>query len=230
MRRHARRADRGAGDERLSAPGRASRSRRRPRSRSSSRPRTGCSSRKAGLQRGRVGAALGDRQRRRDGRRSRSRRRSARARSSPRRATRSSSARASSARTRRSTTRRGDVRGRGQGGDRRRRRRRRRRARRRGDVADVARRSARAGGRIVVCGATSGPEPAGGAAPGLVEAADDLRLDDGHARGLRGRLRARRERPRAAGVDSVFPLAEARAAHERLEAGEQFGKIVLSIT
>ena len=30
-------------------------------------------------------------------------------------------------------------------------------------------------------------------------------------------------------VDTVFPLAEARAAHERLEAGEQFGKIVLAI-
>jgi NADPH:quinone reductase-like Zn-dependent oxidoreductase len=28
-------------------------------------------------------------------------------------------------------------------------------------------------------------------------------------------------------VDRVFPLAEARAAHERLEAGEQLGKIVL---
>ena len=30
-------------------------------------------------------------------------------------------------------------------------------------------------------------------------------------------------------VDSVFPLEEARAAHERMEAGEQFGKIVLTI-
>jgi NADPH:quinone reductase-like Zn-dependent oxidoreductase len=30
-------------------------------------------------------------------------------------------------------------------------------------------------------------------------------------------------------IDSVFPLAEARAAHERLESGEQFGKILLSI-
>ena len=28
-------------------------------------------------------------------------------------------------------------------------------------------------------------------------------------------------------VDRVFPLAETRAAHERLEAGEQLGKIVL---
>jgi NADPH:quinone reductase-like Zn-dependent oxidoreductase len=31
-------------------------------------------------------------------------------------------------------------------------------------------------------------------------------------------------------VDTVLPLAEARAAHERMEAGEQFGKIVLSVT
>jgi NADPH:quinone reductase-like Zn-dependent oxidoreductase len=30
-------------------------------------------------------------------------------------------------------------------------------------------------------------------------------------------------------VDSVFPLADARAAHERMEAAEQFGKIVLTI-
>ena len=30
-------------------------------------------------------------------------------------------------------------------------------------------------------------------------------------------------------VDHVFPLEEIRAAHERLEAGEQLGKIVLAI-
>ena len=30
-------------------------------------------------------------------------------------------------------------------------------------------------------------------------------------------------------VDRFFPLAETRAAHERLEAGEQLGKIVLRI-
>jgi D-arabinose 1-dehydrogenase-like Zn-dependent alcohol dehydrogenase len=29
-------------------------------------------------------------------------------------------------------------------------------------------------------------------------------------------------------IDSVLPLEQARAAHERLEAGEQFGKIVLT--
>jgi NADPH:quinone reductase-like Zn-dependent oxidoreductase len=30
-------------------------------------------------------------------------------------------------------------------------------------------------------------------------------------------------------VDSVYPLSEAARAHERLEAGAQFGKVVLSI-
>jgi NADPH:quinone reductase-like Zn-dependent oxidoreductase len=30
-------------------------------------------------------------------------------------------------------------------------------------------------------------------------------------------------------VDEVFPLEEVRAAHERLEAGEQLGKVVLAI-
>jgi NADPH:quinone reductase-like Zn-dependent oxidoreductase len=30
-------------------------------------------------------------------------------------------------------------------------------------------------------------------------------------------------------IDTVFPLNEARAAHERMEAGEQVGKIVLRI-
>jgi NADPH:quinone reductase-like Zn-dependent oxidoreductase len=30
-------------------------------------------------------------------------------------------------------------------------------------------------------------------------------------------------------VDTVFPLAEAAAAHQRLEAGDQLGKIILRI-
>jgi NADPH:quinone reductase-like Zn-dependent oxidoreductase len=30
-------------------------------------------------------------------------------------------------------------------------------------------------------------------------------------------------------VDEAFPLSDARAAHERMEAGEQVGKIVLTI-
>jgi zinc-binding alcohol dehydrogenase/oxidoreductase len=88
---------------------------------------------------------------------------------------------------------------------------------------------ARAGGRVVVCGGTSGPNPPAqlhriwwkqltiyGSTMGTkhdFEGAYEL-VASGRARPV---------------VDSVFPLAEAQAAHERMEAGEQMGKIVLRI-
>src|SRR6202000_1520426 len=78
----------------------------------------------------------------------------------------------------------------------------------------------RAEGRIVVCGATSGPNPPAAlhrvwwkqlaifgstmGAKAAFEGACEL-VKSGRARPV---------------VDSVFPLAETRAAHERLEAGE----------
>ena len=84
-------------------------------------------------------------------------------------------------------------------------------------------------GRIVVCGATSGHSPPArlyrlwwkqlavfGSTMGMpsdFEAAYDL-IRSGRAR---------------VHVDSVFPLAEAAKAHERLESGTQFGKVVLRI-
>jgi zinc-binding alcohol dehydrogenase/oxidoreductase len=89
--------------------------------------------------------------------------------------------------------------------------------------------AARAGGRVVVCGATSGPNPPAslhriwwkeltiyGSTMGTredFEGAYDL-VASGRARPI---------------VDRTFPLAETRAAHERLEAAEQLGKIVLTI-
>jgi NADPH:quinone reductase-like Zn-dependent oxidoreductase len=89
--------------------------------------------------------------------------------------------------------------------------------------------AARPEGRIVVCGATSGPNPPAalhriwwrelaifGSTMGMpadFEGAYDL-VAAGNARPV---------------VDRVFPLTEARAAHERLERGEQFGKIVFQI-
>jgi NADPH:quinone reductase-like Zn-dependent oxidoreductase len=89
--------------------------------------------------------------------------------------------------------------------------------------------AARQEGRIVVCGATSGPNPPAalhrvwwkqlailGSTMGTkadFEGAYDL-IASGRARPV---------------VDEVFPLAEIRAAHERLEAGAQLGKIVLAI-
>jgi NADPH:quinone reductase-like Zn-dependent oxidoreductase len=84
-------------------------------------------------------------------------------------------------------------------------------------------------GRIVVCGATSGHSPPArlyrlwwkqlvvyGSTMGMpsdFEAAYEL-------------VRAGRARVH---VDSVFPLAEAAKAHERIESGAQFGKVVLAI-
>ena len=85
----------------------------------------------------------------------------------------------------------------------------------------------RPAGRVTVCGATSGPNPPAqlhrfwwkqltvygstmGARDDFLGAYDLVRS---------GRARVH--------VDQVFPLSETRAAHERLEAGEQLGKIVL---
>jgi NADPH:quinone reductase-like Zn-dependent oxidoreductase len=89
--------------------------------------------------------------------------------------------------------------------------------------------AARTGGRVVVCGATSGPNPPAAlhrvwwreleiygstmGTPADFQAAYDL-VTAGKARPV---------------IDSVFPLAEARAARERMEQGEQLGKIVFRI-
>jgi zinc-binding alcohol dehydrogenase/oxidoreductase len=89
--------------------------------------------------------------------------------------------------------------------------------------------AARREGRIVVCGATSGPNP-----PANLHRIFWKQLAVyGSTMGTREDFRATydlvasgRARPV---VDRVFPLAEARAAHEYLESGRQFGKVVLTI-
>jgi zinc-binding alcohol dehydrogenase/oxidoreductase len=84
-------------------------------------------------------------------------------------------------------------------------------------------------GRVVVCGATTGPNP-----PAQLHRVWWKQLDVlGSTMGTRADFEAAFElvlsgRARPV-VDAVFPLAEAAAAHERLEAGEQLGKIVLRI-
>jgi zinc-binding alcohol dehydrogenase/oxidoreductase len=86
----------------------------------------------------------------------------------------------------------------------------------------------RPAGRIVVCGATSGPNP-----PAALHRLWWKQLDIlGSTMGTRADFEGAYELVAAGAtpvIDSVFPLAEARAAHERLEAGGQFGKIVLRI-
>ena len=83
------------------------------------------------------------------------------------------------------------------------------------------------GGRIVVCGATTGPNP-----PAALHRVwwKELTIF-GSTMGTKADFEAvydlvaqGRVQPV---VDSVFPLSEARAAHERLESGAQLGKIVL---
>ena len=85
------------------------------------------------------------------------------------------------------------------------------------------------GGRVTVCGATSGPNP-----PAQLHRFWWKQLTVyGSTMGTREDFLGAYELVRSGRVrvhvDSVFPLAEARAAHERLEAGEQLGKIVLAI-
>ena len=86
----------------------------------------------------------------------------------------------------------------------------------------------RPAGRIVVCGATSGPNP-----PAALHRLWWKQLDVlGSTMGTREDFEGAYDLVAAGAkpvIDSVFPLAQARAAHERLEAGDQFGKIVLAI-
>jgi NADPH:quinone reductase-like Zn-dependent oxidoreductase len=85
------------------------------------------------------------------------------------------------------------------------------------------------GGRIVVCGATTGPNPPAGLHRVWWKQLSILGSTMGTKddfEGAYGLLAEGRARPV---VDSVFPLADARAAHERLEAGQQLGKVVLQI-
>ena len=84
-------------------------------------------------------------------------------------------------------------------------------------------------GRVVVCGATSGPNP-----PAALHRIWWKQLTVyGSTMGTRedflGAYDLVRSGRARVHVDRVFPLAEIRAAHERLEAGEQLGKIVLAI-
>ncbi|MGH3027612.1 MAG: zinc-binding dehydrogenase, partial [Gaiellaceae bacterium] len=88
---------------------------------------------------------------------------------------------------------------------------------------------AASGGRVAVCGATSGPNP-----PANLHRIWWKQLTVlGSTMGTQADFQAVYELV-ASGraepiVDRAFPLAEAAAAHEHLEAGRQLGKVVLTI-
>ena len=84
-------------------------------------------------------------------------------------------------------------------------------------------------GRITVCGATSGPNPPAGLHRIWWKQLSILGSTMGTGADFAGAyelIASGRARPV---VDQVFPLEEIRAAHERMEAGEQLGKIVLTM-
>jgi NADPH:quinone reductase-like Zn-dependent oxidoreductase len=87
----------------------------------------------------------------------------------------------------------------------------------------------RAGGRITVCGATSGPNPPAGLHRLWWKQLTVFGSTMGTKADFEGAyelIASGRAHPI---VDRVFPLEEARAAHEYLEAGEQLGKVILTI-
>jgi NADPH:quinone reductase-like Zn-dependent oxidoreductase len=84
-------------------------------------------------------------------------------------------------------------------------------------------------GRVVVCGATTGPNPPAALHRVWWKQLSILGSTMGTGEDFAGAyelVASGRARPV---VDEVLPLKEIRAAHERLEAGEQLGKIVLTI-
>ena len=87
----------------------------------------------------------------------------------------------------------------------------------------------RPGGRIAVCGATSGPNPPAQLHRIWWKQLTIYGSTMGTKEDFEGAYELVASGLAAPVVDEVFPLAEARAAHERLEAGAQLGKIVLRI-
>ena len=92
-------------------------------------------------------------------------------------------------------------------------------------------RALRPGGRLVTCGATSGPDGVARHPAALLVPVEPARLDDGHRRGVRRRS----WRSRNAGklwpvVDSVVPLERGATAYERMARGEQLGKLVIEVS
>ena len=88
---------------------------------------------------------------------------------------------------------------------------------------------ARTGGRIAVCGATSGPNPPANLHRIFWKQLSILGSTMGTAEDFAGvyeLVASGRVKPL---VDRVFPLEEAAEAHRHLESGKQFGKVVLTI-
>ena len=84
-------------------------------------------------------------------------------------------------------------------------------------------------GRLVTCGATTGPNPPAALHRIWWKQLTIYGSTMGTKEDFEGAYELVASGKASPVVDEVFPLSEARAAHERMEAGEQLGKIVLTI-
>jgi zinc-binding alcohol dehydrogenase/oxidoreductase len=87
----------------------------------------------------------------------------------------------------------------------------------------------RPAGRVVVCGATSGPNPPAQLHRFWWKQLDVLGSTMGRREDFLGAYDLVRSGRARVHIDRTFPLREIAAAHERLEAGEQLGKIVIVV-
>ena len=85
------------------------------------------------------------------------------------------------------------------------------------------------GARVTVCGATTGPNPKAALHRVWWKQLTILGSTMGTHEDFAGAYELVKAGRAPVVVDSVFPLADARSAHERMERGEQMGKIVLAI-
>ena len=95
------------------------------------------------------------------------------------------------------------------------------------DTWEKSLRSLTKGGRLVTCGATSGPKATTNVSLVFWKQLEILGSTMASRSELRDVLKLVWNGKLAPIVDTVLPLPKAKVAHERLEKGEQFGKIVL---
>jgi NADPH:quinone reductase-like Zn-dependent oxidoreductase len=91
-------------------------------------------------------------------------------------------------------------------------------------------RTLRPGGRLVVFGATVSPEASIQVRPFYFGQYSILGTTMGSPSDMAGLLRVVNHASWCPVIDSVRPLADAAEAHRRIEAGEQFGKLVLEVS
>ena len=98
-----------------------------------------------------------------------------------------------------------------------------------GEVFDALATVANPGGRIVSFGATRGPVPKMVLPKIFLKQLDVLGTAMGSAQEFGEMLKLYEDRGLKPKIDSTYPLQEAAAAQKRMDAGDNFGKIVLNI-